>query len=101
MRRNLQASIKAAQVSASSYTTTRSLKTAHGSAFPFSARPKDRREAEPGRNAKLPYRGRPAGRDLDHDATTWHVMDGRCTGTLDESEEVSWLAHQVLEIILG
>src|ERR1700730_2852096 len=36
MRRNLQASIKAAQVSASSYTTTRSLKTAHGSAFPFS-----------------------------------------------------------------
>ena len=28
-------------------------------------------------------------------------MGGRCTGTLDESEEVSWPAHQVLEIILG
>ena len=30
-----------------------------------------------------------------------HVMGGRCTETLDESEEVSWPAHQVLEIILG
>src|SRR5258708_39664573 len=35
------------------------------------------------------------------EADGWHVMDGRCTGTLDESEEVSWPAHQVLEIILG